>query len=141
MDAYLYIIRERLGERLEVIQEIDESMMDVMVPRLILQPLAENAVEHDLTPRHGGKLSLRVRREGENAVIEVEHDGTMSEEDRASIERMLASAASDTEISGQVGLRNVRQRLSLLYGEEGTLSITQSGENKILARVCFPLSE
>ena len=141
VDAYLYIIRERLGERLEVTQEIDESMMDVMVPRLILQPLAENAVEHDLTPRHGGKLSLRVRREGDNAVMEVEHDGTMSEEDRASVERMLASAASDTEISGQVGLRNVRQRLSLLYGEKGTLSITQSGENRILARVCFPLSD
>ena len=141
VDAYLYIIRERLGERLEVIQEIDESMMDVMVPRLILQPLAENAVEHDLTPRHGGTLCMRVQKCGSDAVIEVEHDGTMSEEDIISVEAMLASSASDTEISGQIGLRNVRQRLNLLYGEKGTLSLTQSGPDKILARVCFPLTD
>ena len=141
VDAYLYIIRERLGERLIVIREIDDTMMNVMVPRLILQPLAENAVEHDLTPRHGGTLCLRVYRSDTNAVIEVEHDGVMSEEDRVSVETMLSSAASDTEISGQVGLRNVRQRLSLLYGEKGTLSLTQSGPDKILARVCFPLTD
>ncbi|MBO7728585.1 MAG: histidine kinase [Oscillospiraceae bacterium] len=141
VDAYLYIIRERLGERLIVIREIDDTMMNVMVPRLILQPLAENAVEHDLTPRHGGTLCLRVYRDDTNAVIEVEHDGVMSEEDRLSVETMLSSAASDTEISGQVGLRNVRQRLSLLYGEKGTLSLTQSGPDKILARVCFPLTD
>ena len=141
VDAYLYIIRERLGERLKVVREIDEDMMDVMVPRLILQPLAENAVEHDLTPRHGGTLCMRVQKCGSDAVIEVEHDGTMSEEDIISVQAMLASPASDTEISGQIGLRNVRQRLNLLYGEKGTLSLTQSGPDKILARVCFPLTD
>ncbi len=54
VDAYLYIIRERLGDRLVIEREIDETMLDEMVPRLIFQPLVENAVEHDLTARHGG---------------------------------------------------------------------------------------
>ena len=138
VDAYLYIIRERLGERLEVRKEIDEDVLDTMVPRLILQPLAENAVEHDITPRRGGLLTLRARREGERLVLEVEHDGNMSAEDRAAIEEMLASPVEDTEISGQVGLRNVRQRLTLLYGEKGKLSLSQSGPDRILARVSFP---
>ena len=138
VDAYLYIIRERLGERLEISKEIDESMLSVMVPRLSLQPLAENAVEHDITPRRGGSLCLRARREGERVVLEVEHDGSMSAEDRAAVETMLASAAEDTEISGQVGLRNVRQRLRLLYGDAGELSLRQIGEERILARVSFP---
>ena len=138
VDAYLYIIRERLGERLEVRKEIDEDVLDTMVPRLILQPLAENAVEHDITPRRGGLLTLRARREGERLVLEVEHDGSMSAEDRAAIEEMLASPVEDTEISGQVGLRNVRQRLTLLYGEKGKLSLSQSGPDRILARVSFP---
>lgn len=138
VDAYLYIIRERLGARLEVRKEIDEDVLDTMVPRLILQPLAENAVEHDITPRRGGLLTLRARREGERLVLEVEHDGSMSAEDRAAIEAMLASPVEDTEISGQVGLRNVRQRLTLLYGEKGELSLSQSGPDRILARVSFP---
>ena len=141
VDAYLYIIRERLGERLEVRKEIDPGVLDTMVPRLILQPLAENAVEHDITPRRGGLLTLRARREGARLVLEVEHDGSMSAEDRASIEAMLASPVEDTEISGQVGLRNVRQRLTLLYGVEGELSLSQSGMDRILARVSFPVQE
>ena len=74
-------------------------------------------------------------------VIEVEHDGTLSAEDRASIEAMLSESAADSESSGQVGLRNVRKRLSLLYGEKGELSLTQSGQDRILARVRFPLSD
>ena len=141
VDAYLYIIRERLGARLEVRKEIDPGVLDTMVPRLILQPLAENAVEHDITPRRGGLLTLRARREGTRLVLEVEHDGSMSAEDRASIEAMLASPVEDTEISGQVGLRNVRQRLTLLYGAEGELSLSQSGMDRILARVSFPVQE
>ena len=140
-DAYLYIIRERLGEKLEVIKEIDEGLEDVLVPRLVLQPLAENAVEHDLTPRRGGMLCLRVRREGEMLVIEVEHDGTLTAEDRAFIDALLSESPSESETAGQVGLRNVRKRLSLLYGEKGELSLTQSAPDKILARVCFPSGE
>ena len=138
VDAYLYIIRERLGERLEVQKEIDESVLDVMVPRLILQPLAENAVEHDITPRRGGSLCIRARREADRVVLEVEHDGSMSEEDRDAIRKMLASTTEDTVISGQVGLRNVRQRLNLLYGEAGELSLSQVSEDRILARAVFP---
>ena len=139
-DAYLYIIRERLGEKLTITKEIDESMLDAMVPRLILQPLAENAVEHDLTPRHGGTLSIRVFREGENAVLEVEHDGVISEADRSSIEAMLASDVEDTALSSQVGLRNVKQRLNLLYGRKGHLNLSQISPDRVLARVSFPIS-
>lgn len=138
VDAYLYIIRERLGERLEIVKEIDEQMLEVSVPRLILQPLAENAVEHDITPNRGGRLCLRAYRDGENIVLEVEHNGSLSEEDRNAVEEMLSSSVTDTEISGQIGLRNVRQRLKLLYGERGSLSLTEPGPNQILARASFP---
>ena len=138
VDAYLFIIRERLGPELEVEKDIGEELLDVMVPRLILQPLAENAVEHDLTPRRGGKLFLRARREGDKLVLEVEHSGSMSPEDRAAVEAMLSSDVEDTEISGQVGLRNVRQRLRLLYGEAGELTVTQPAEDRVLARAVFP---
>ena len=138
VDAYLYIIRERLGERLEIVREIEEETQDVMVPRLILQPLVENAVEHDITPRRGGRLCLRVRREGERIALEVEHDGTMSQADLQSIEDMLSSTVADTEISGQVGLRNVKQRLDLIYGAEVELRVSQAGPDRVLARVSFP---
>ena len=140
VDAYLYIIRERLGERLAITREIDEAMPDVQVPRLILQPIVENAVEHDLTPRRGGQLSIRARQEDGFVVLEVEHDGQMTPEDLATIDAVLSSPVEDTGISGQIGLRNVRQRLTLLYGDQGTIRLTQPEEGRILARVSFPLA-
>lgn len=139
VDAYLYIIRQRLGERLEIRKEIDESLLERMVPRLILQPLVENAVEHDITERRGGELSLRVRREGEQLCLEVEHDGTMTPADRESIAEMLSSRVADTGLSAQVGLRNVKQRLELIYGEKGSLRVEQCGPDRILAGVRFPM--
>ena len=141
VDAYLYIIRERLGERLRIEREIDGSMLEEAVPRLVLQPLVENAVEHDLTARRGGLLSLRTRREEGFIVLECEHDGSLSPEDQRQVEQLLSSAAKDTEISGQVGIRNVRQRLALLYGEKGSLTIGQSAPERVLARVRFPAAE
>ena len=138
VDAYLYIIRERLGERLVIEREIDETMLDTKVPRLILQPLVENAVEHDLTARHGGRLCIRARRERDFIVLEAEHDGTLSAEDLQQIAQMLSSDVADTAISGQVGIRNVKQRLDLLYGERGRLTLGQSGDDRVLARVRFP---
>jgi two-component system sensor histidine kinase YesM len=137
VDAYLYIIRERLGERLVITREIDPQMMDTPVPRLILQPLAENAVEHDLTPRRGGCLTLRARREADRIILEVEHDGHMNEEDRAAVQTLLSAVEDDPAVSSHVGLRNVRQRLRLLYGEAGELSLTED-DGRILARVSFP---
>ena len=139
VDAYLYIISQRLGERLVINREIDEALLELPVPRLILQPLVENAVEHDLAQRHGGTLSVRVYRAGDEMVLESEHDGSLSTEDLESIRELLASSVVDTEISGQVGLRNVRQRLELLYGQAGRLNIEQSGPERILAQVRFPI--
>ena len=94
----------------------------------------------ELTPQHGGQLVIRVRKEGSLLVLEAEHDGHMSPEDFASVESMLSSPVEDVDISGQIGLRNVRQRLSLLYGEQGLIRLSQPDETHILARVSFPLS-
>ena len=140
VDAYLYIIRERLGEKLKISREVDEALLDTMVPRLILQPLVENAVEHDLAPQGGGQLILRAYRDESHLILESEHDGVMSEEDLSAVQDMLASTTVDTEtVSGQVGLRNVRQRLQLLYGEQGSITVLQQTEGRILARACLPL--
>lgn len=137
-DAYLYIIKERLGERLEIVKEVDEALLDEMVPRLILQPIVENAVEHDISLRRGGKLSVRAYREGVRMVLEVEHDGTMTEEDRQTIRSMLEEHSDDGHDQNQVGLRNVNQRLRLMYGDEAEITVKQHKADTILARLSFP---
>lgn len=135
VDAYLYIIRERLGGNLRVTKEIPAEMAAQLIPRLILQPIVENAVEHDITANRGGRLTLRARREAGEIVLEVEHDGTMTDKDRENI-RQLTSA--EYTGSGRVGLRNVYRRLKLLYGDAGGLTIEETAPGTILARLHFP---
>ena len=138
MDAYLYIIRERLGESFCVHKQIDESLLSRQVPRLILQPIAENAVEHDLSRHGGGNLWLRVYRADHRLVLEVEHDGSMTEKDR---ERIADQLEGEGEISSSVGIRNVSKRLKLIYGKEGALSMDETDHGTILARISFPDKE
>lgn len=138
IEAYLYIIRERLGGSLSVRQEIAAGMEQTLIPRLILQPIVENAVEHDIVLRRGGNLILRAFEKDGQTVLEVEHDGTMTEADRRNIERLL----SDEEVGkGQLGLRNVYKRLKLLYGDKGILTIDGSCPGLIIARICFPANQ
>ena len=136
VDAYLYIIKERLGERFRVTKQIDETILDQLIPRLILQPIVENAVEHDITTHRGGELLIRACREGERMVLEVEHDGTMTEEDRENIRILLSEQVAE---GSRVGLRNVSQRLKLIYGKRGSLTIEEPVPGKVLARVSFPV--
>ena len=135
VDAYLYIIQERLGAGFLVHKDIDKRVLDMHVPRLILQPIVENAVEHDITARRGGNLWVRAYRADDRMVLEVEHDGTMTEEDRVKINRLLSDEATEGR---SVGLRNVHQRLRLIYGEQGSLQLEETPAKTIRARIVFP---
>lgn len=138
VEAYLYIIRERLGEGFHVYQEIDQTLLETTIPRLILQPIVENAVEHDMTARRGGNLWVRAYRRENRIFLEVEHDGQMTDADREMI-RLLLSGSEEGR--GQVGLRNVHRRLKLIYGGDGKLTVEETDHGTILARIWFPVME
>lgn len=140
VDAYLYIIQQRLGPRMTVTKEIDGELLDVEIPRLLLQPLVENAVDHDITKRRTSELLLRAYARKGLVYLEVEHDGEITREDREKIESLL-SAPVGPVLSGRVGIRNVNQRLNLLYGEKGSLRIFELRPGRILARVVLPQTE
>ena len=135
VDAYLYIIRQRLGPALHVHKDIDEALLSTCIPRLILQPIVENAVEHDLTPSRGGDLTLRVYKNVGLLLLEVSHDGVITPEDRAHIDALLQSGGE----SGKLGLKNVRERLLLLYGNRASLTVEQACAQSILVRISLPL--
>ena len=135
VDAYLYIIQERLGNSFHIYKKIDESALKLSIPRLVLQPIVENAVEHDITSLRGGDLWVRAYQRNQRIVLEVEHDGTLTQEDQDKIKVLL----SDTPSGPRVGIQNVSQRLKLIYGKEGEMEIIQTSQNTILARISFPV--
>lgn len=138
VDAYLYIIGQRLGNRLQVREEIDEALLDCMIPRLMIQPLVENAINHDIANR-GGALLLRIRSDAESIVIDVEHDGHISPEDEMRIRSLLADVQFQPNAKNRrVGIRNVNQRIHLIYGDRAKLNIWEIEAGRILARIELP---
>ena len=138
VDAYLYIINERLGGRLAETVNISEELQDILIPRLILQPIVENAVEHDISRNKGGRIFIEASLEGQTLFLDVIHDGTLNEEDIEAIRNLLSD---DSKTRGSVGIRNVYQRLRLIYGDAASLSVTQQGGSAVLARIMFPVSD
>lgn len=113
LDDYLSIESIRHGERLRVTKEIGEDLLDFPVPRMILQPLVENAILHGIDPKvEGGTVSIRARRNGLGLRIEIEDDGVGLSKER----------------SEGIGLKNLRARLKLAYGDGARLELVPSSE-------------
>ena len=136
VDAYLYIIHERLGDRFRSEKEIEPGAEEISVPRLILQPIVENAVEHDITPRGGGEIRIRVYREEGSVVLVTDHSGMLTEADREKIRDIIEASPADGK--DNVGLRNVAQRLKLIYGESSSLAFEES-DGRIRMTMRFPI--
>lgn len=139
-NAYLRIIQKRLGQRFQTCLEVEPELLPLRVPKLILQPLVENAVEHDITPHKGGNLAIHIYKKSSQLVLEVIHDGTMTDADAENVSRILAAAESNSVPKGKhVGLGNVAMRLKLLYGERSSIQIKQTAPGIVTAQVNLPL--
>lgn len=139
VDAYLYIVQQRIGDGLVIRKEIQDELLVQTVPRLLLQPLVENAVEHDLSQHRGGELVLRVYQQNRSLCLEVEHEGSISEQDAQHLSALLSTSPEDKEQRGKVGIRNLNQRLKLIYGQQGRLTIREIESGRILAQIQLPL--
>lgn len=138
VDAYLYITSERLGKRFHVVKEMDENTMKCMVPRLIMQPVIENAVKHGVIPRGEGTVTIRSYLEKDYLLLEVKNDGEISEEDQKKISRLLApDYDTSKETSLNLGIANVNQRLRILYGDQCGLTIKEVSEGCVISRICI----
>ncbi len=136
VNAYLYIVTQRFGERLTVDIELPVELMECRVPRLILQPVIENAVEHGIRPGGEGRVALRGYLKERFLILEIENDGGLSAQDEEHIARLL-SPDYDTagEPSGNIGIANVNLRLRILYGPECGMSIFRGEGSAVVARL------
>ncbi|TAH67617.1 MAG: HAMP domain-containing protein [Anaerolineaceae bacterium] len=142
-DAYLYIASMRFGQRLRIEKEIDDSLLDTLVPQLILQPIIENAVVHGVEVIKSGVIRLKVFREKDNVILKVINTGkNMTEEDIDRVQNILNSKNPVKEIGNKthtsLGIRNVNERIKLIYGEEYGLTILPNGEGETASTITIP---
>jgi two-component system LytT family sensor kinase len=133
-DDYLSIEIARFGaEKLGVAREIDPRTLEIPVPSMLLQPLVENSIKHGLEPRIGGGLiTLRSRIENGKLVIEVEDDGVGIAPGRAHTSGVLQGTGNG------IGMRNVRERLEVLYGDAALFDVTSRPGRGTKVTLAFP---
>lgn len=129
MEAYLYIVARRFEDKLEIHKDIDDTLLSVKVPRLIIQPIVENAVEHGLDDQNRIIIYITIKRQDENnLLIEIKNHGILSLKDQEKIKHLLGGEVEQGEHSLNMGIRNVDQRLKIIYGPPCGLTIHNDAE-------------
>lgn len=122
--AYLDILKIRMGSRLNLQVEVPKHLRSVLFPTMMLQTLVENAIKHGLEPKPGGGTVWILARAHENAVsVTVADDG-----------RGFSAEGGGTGI----GLRNVRERLRLAYGSTASFAIVANFPSGVAATITVP---
>lgn len=131
LERYFAIQKVRFADRLEVRYEIDPAAMNVAVPTLLLQPLAENAIKHGIAPTTmPGCITIRARVHPKELRIEISDTGAGKPAD---------DPGSKLDFKEGVGLANTRARLQTLYPGRHTFDLERAAEGGVLARTILPL--
>lgn len=131
VDNYVYILNVRFSGEILFTKEIDESLLDVRVPSMILQPLVENSFNYGIRDiGREGRIELSVYCQKDNICISIWDNGAGMEKER--IEQVLAGRAHETDLrsnSNGVGMKNVMERLRLYFHDKAKLEIFSEGKD------------
>jgi two-component system LytT family sensor kinase len=125
IEDYLSLEVARFGaDKLKIEKELDPKALDVPVPSMVLQPLVENAVRHGISPKvGGGVVRIEASRDGEMIKVTVKDNGM---------------GFKQSSIEG-IGLRNVRERLRVAYGQRASIQISSAGTGGTSVEILMPV--
>lgn len=139
---YLRLQSYRYNEKLEVNIEAAEDVLDEQVPKLILQPLVENAIKHALDAVCRDKLiGIQAKKREDVLEITVYDNGVGIPPERLAEIREALSASGDQDEFGSIGLKNVDMRLKLMYGAQYGLSINSIEACGTAVKLKVPITE
>ncbi|MDN3594679.1 sensor histidine kinase [Zunongwangia endophytica] len=119
---FIEISKIQLEDRLQFEEKIDKKSLNILIPPMIIQMLIENAIKHGISSlKEGGLIVLSTCLIDHQLQIKVTNTGT------------LRTSKDSTEL----GLKNIKQRLALLYGEKADFKLEEI-ENKVIASINIP---
>jgi signal transduction histidine kinase len=122
VEAYLTVMKARLGDRLRFTLDLPDSLAGLAVPSMIVLTLAENAIKHGIEPSlRGGDISVRAQRRAGVVSIEVEDSGI----------------GLGVEPGAGLGLENARNRLLLAYGAAAGVTLHEAAQGAV-AEIIIP---
>ena len=129
---YIYIQHIRYKDRFDTIYDIDESLLKQAVPKLIIQPIVENAIIHGIeNSKNKNLLYISVKRENECIIIIVKDTGIGMTDEKVSelLKEPLNAEGDEQKAHTNLGLYAVHKRIQLMYGDLYGLTVqSQAGE-------------
>lgn len=127
---YLFIQKQRYGDKLEYEIAEEPDFDNLVLPKLVLQPLVENALYHGIKEKEGqGHIKVSVQKQDTGLVIRIEDDGVGFQNPGDSSQSQLKR--------GGVGLQNVDQRLKLHFGDNYQMKIDSAPEKGTTVEICI----
>jgi two-component system, LytTR family, sensor kinase len=128
IDEYLDIESIRFGPKLRIEKDIDPATLELVVPSMLLQPLVENSIKHGLSQKLGeGRITIRSLRGAGHAVIDIIDNGVG-----------VSGSDADRVKGAGIGLRNVNERLRVIYGANYQLQLDSVPGEGTCARIVIP---
>lgn len=126
LKLYIEIVRIRFGDSIQFHWDIDESLYECNIIKMCLQPIVENAIQHGLRPKnYQGNITVSAKYEKERLCVCIANDGQyMSDASLKELNEKLKTGAGFEE--SKVGLRNVNERIKLIYGKKYGVSVSCS---------------
>jgi two-component system sensor histidine kinase YesM len=133
VESYLTIQRIRFGDKLHAKVELDESIANLRTPKLIIQPLVENALIHGLEPKVGiWRLSVKAYASGSRILITIADNG-VGFAGKTTVDELF-----EPESQQHVGLYNIHRRLKLRYGDAAGLTIDSAEDEGTVVTIHIP---
>lgn len=138
---YLYIQKIRYGPKVLYETELDPACAEEKVPKLILQPLVENAIYHGVKMKRGdGHLSVRAVMENENVIrLEVRDDGRGMDEAKAKELEKLLNEPSRPDQNQSFGLFYIKERLRIRYGSSFCVEVWSREQEGTVITIFIPV--
>jgi two-component sensor histidine kinase len=127
LEKYLHIERIRFGDRLQIEQRVDPATLDALVPNLILQPIVENAIRHGVARKRGpAMIAVTADRSNGSVTLHIRDNG------------VGLPTRNGGSMKEGIGIRNTRQRLHHLYGDDFTFALDSPPEGGVDVVLTLP---
>lgn len=138
VDGYVTIQQFRYEDRMQFTKMVDESLLSAVVPKMVIQPLVENAVRHgvEASMDDQNQITLSMEKSGDLLLIRVSNTGSQFEEDL--LEKLRTNAIQPGGFG--IGLLNIDKRIQLMFGAEYGLTLYNEG-NLAVACIRMPLHQ
>ncbi|HWR29369.1 MAG TPA: LytS/YhcK type 5TM receptor domain-containing protein [Negativicutes bacterium] len=138
--SYVQLEQSRFGDRIQVREEVSESVLEYFLPVFSLQPLVENAIKHGLSSkRDGGTLVIRIYESESLLHMEVEDDGVGIPAARLQAIRQFDGTSSRDTTGAGIGLNNVHKRIQASFGPQYGLQIESREGKGTIVKALLPV--